>query len=73
MQVETFVPFTTEELVNQINTGLTYISNPFELKDYSKSYTQNAIPEAIEHFKKNGVVLDVSEVDGEVLIVCTKN
>lgn len=64
MLVESFKPFSADSLLNQLYTGLTYVSNPFQIEEPTKQFENQALDIAVTHFKDSNIEVRVSVRDG---------
>jgi hypothetical protein len=73
MVVESFKPCSADSLVSQLNTGLTYISNPFQITEPTRHFDGNAVERAIAYFKDSNVEVGVVDKDGWTVITAKIN
>ncbi|MDC4768674.1 hypothetical protein OHV90_17390 [Acinetobacter baumannii] len=73
MVVESMKPCSADSLVNQLYTGLTYISNPFQIKEPTFYFDGNAVQQAVAHFKDSNVEVGVVNKDGWTVITAKIN
>lgn len=72
MKVETFKPFTAEELINQLNTGITYISRSFSVEEPTKDIVCGAIDSVLSFFKGSDIKITVKELNGYTTLSALK-
>ena len=72
MVVESFKLWTPDEVINQINTGLAFVSNPFQIKEPSKHFAIGAVDQAVQNFKSSSIDIEVREDDGYTIITAKK-
>ncbi|MBJ9388267.1 hypothetical protein [Acinetobacter baumannii] len=73
MVVESMKPCSADSLVNQLYTGLTYTSNPFQIKEPTFYFDINAVQQAVDHFKDSNVEVGVVNKDGWTVITAKIN
>ncbi|MBU3081225.1 hypothetical protein [Acinetobacter baumannii] len=73
MVVESFKPCSADSLVNQLNTGLTYISNPFQITEPTRHFDRKAVEQAVAHFKDSNVEVGVLNKGGWTVITAKIN
>ncbi|HFX6333849.1 hypothetical protein [Acinetobacter nosocomialis] len=73
MAVESFKPCSADSLVNQLNTGLVYLSNPFQITEPTRHFDKNAVQQTVAHFKDSNVEIGVVDKDGWTVITAQIN
>ncbi len=72
-EVTSFIPFTTDEVLNQLLTGLKHIGNPFEVKGVVRDFEPKVAEELEKYFEKTNIDFSVSEVDGYLIFKAAEN
>lgn len=73
MVVESFTLWSADTVVNQLHTGLAYISNPFQIKEPTKDFQCGAINQVVSYFKNTYVEVGVFVKDGFTIITANMN
>lgn len=73
MIVEKFKPFTANELINQLNTGIRYIGNSFSIEEPSKDIEYGAVEKVLAFFAFTNIQVTVDKLNGYTILTAIKN
>ena len=72
MIVEKFKPFKANELINQLNTGIQFISNSFSLEEPSKDIECGAVETVLAFFALSNIQVSVKKLNGYTIFEAVK-
>nr|WP_314523048.1 hypothetical protein [uncultured Acinetobacter sp.] len=73
MIVEIFKPFTANELIGQLNTGIQYISNTFSVEEPTKDIESDAVEKVLAFFALTNIQVSVNKLNGYTILTAIKN